>query len=137
MTPRRYGVLAAVAITAALGDACLSLGMKRVGPVSLHDGHAVAVLITALRQPWIVAGICLLLCFFAAQITALSWADLTYVLPATSFSYVLMTLLARFALHEPVSWTRWSGVLLITIGVGFVTRGPSLTHPLALEQPAP
>lgn len=137
MTPRRYGVLAAVAVTAALGDACLSLGMKHVGPVSLQHGHIAVVLISALAQPWILAGIGLLLCFFAAQLTALSWADLTYVLPATSFSYVLMTLLARFALHEEVSWSRWAGVVLIAVGVGFVTRGPSLTHPLALEEPAP
>lgn len=137
MTPRRYGVLLSVAVTAALGDACLSMGMKRVGPVSLRHAHAVAELLAALGQPWILAGIFLLLCFFAAQITALSWADLTYVLPATSFSYILMTLLARFALHEQVSWARWSGVILIAVGVGFVTRGPSLTHALALEEPDP
>ena len=31
---------------------------------------------------------------------ALSWADLTYVLPATSLGYVLMALIARFVLHE-------------------------------------
>jgi drug/metabolite transporter (DMT)-like permease len=137
VTPRRYCVLAAVALTAALGDACLSLGMKHVGPVSLHRGLTFTALLAALRQPWVIAGICLLLGFFAAQLTALSWADLTYVLPATSFSYVIMALLARFALHEHVSLTRWLGVILIVVGVGYVTRGPSLTHNFALEQPAP
>jgi len=35
--------------------------------------------------------------------TALSWADLTYVLPATSLGYVLLALVAKFALHERVS----------------------------------
>ena len=137
LTPRRYCVLAAVALTAALGDACLSLGMKRIGPVSLHHGLTFMTLLAALRQPWIILGICLLLCFLAAQLTALSWADLTYVLPATSFSYVIMTLLARFALHEQVSASRWAGVILIVVGVGYVTRGPSLTHALTLEEPAP
>jgi drug/metabolite transporter (DMT)-like permease len=124
LTPRRYFVLLAVMLTAALGDTCLSLGMKHVGSITLHRGTD---LILALREPWILAGIFLLLGFFAAQITALSWADLTFVLPATSFSYVIMTLLARFALHEHVSLSRWLGVLFITAGVGFVARGPSLT----------
>jgi drug/metabolite transporter (DMT)-like permease len=60
--------------------------------------------------------------------TALSWADLTYVLPATSLGYVLLTLIAKFYLHETVTTSRWIGVLLISAGVGFVTQGPALTH---------
>jgi len=59
--------------------------------------------------------------------TALSWADLTYVLPATSLGYVLLALIARFLLHEQVTTTRWLGIALISAGVGFVTQGPALT----------
>ncbi|MGC2271743.1 MAG: hypothetical protein WA539_07145, partial [Candidatus Sulfotelmatobacter sp.] len=74
--------------------------------------------------------ILLLLAFFATYMTALSWADLTYVLPATSLGYVLLALVARFVLHEHVSPLRWLGIALITGGVGFVAGGPSLTtHP--------
>jgi len=62
--------------------------------------------------------------------TALSWADLTYVLPATSLGYVLLALVARFLLHEHVSPLRWLGIALITGGVGFIAGGPELTtHP--------
>ena len=61
---------------------------------------------------------------------ALSWADLTYVLPATSLGYVLLALVARFVLHEHVSPLRWLGIAFITGGVGFVAGGPELTpHP--------
>ncbi|MGC2299511.1 MAG: EamA family transporter, partial [Acidobacteriaceae bacterium] len=51
----------------------------------------------------------------------------TYVLPASSLGYVIMTFLAKFWLHEHVSPMRWLGVVFITAGVGFVTRGPSYT----------
>ncbi len=70
----------------------------------------------------------LLIGFFASYLTALSWADLTYVLPATAFGNVIVELLSRFWLHEEVSWQRWLGVFLITAGVGFVAHGPSLTE---------
>lgn len=137
LTPKRYLVLVAVMLTAALGDTCLSLGMKQMGAVPLeHGGHMVWTLLASLRDPWVVCGVLLLLGFFAAQLTALSWADLSFVLPATSFSYVIMTVLARCALHEHVSLRRWAGVLLITTGVGFITRGPSLTAPKLVEEPA-
>jgi drug/metabolite transporter (DMT)-like permease len=76
----------------------------------------------------VALGILFLLAFFACYMTALSWADLTYVLPTTSISYIMLTLVARFVLHEQVSLTRWLGVLLISVGVGVVTQGPALTH---------
>jgi len=95
-----------------------------LGPVSL--AHP-AQLIHAIFSPWVASGIVLLIGFFSSYLTALSWADLTYVLPASSLGYVIMTLLARFWLHEHVSPMRWLGVVFITAGVGFVTRGPSYT----------
>ena len=77
-----------------------------------------------------------MLAFFAAYMNALSWADLTYVLPATSLGYVLLALVAKFALHEQVSPLRWIGIALISGGVGFVAGGPALTshEPAHTEQ---
>ena len=117
---------------ASAGDALLSHGMKQTGNISLHHLQSV---IFAIGNPWVAAGILLLLAFFAAYTSALSWADLTYVLPATSLGYVVLALVARFALHEQVSPMRWAGIALITGGVGFVAGGPALTeHP---EKPPP
>lgn len=125
MTFRRYLILAVVMLTSALGDTCLSVGMKHMGPVSImHLG----TLFAAVKTPWVDVGIVLLLGFFASYLTALSWADLTFVMPATSFGYVIVAFLSRFWLHEHVSISRWIGVLVITAGVGFVTRGPSYTE---------
>jgi len=87
-----------------------------------------AALIAAIFTPWIAAGIALLICFFASYLTALSWADLTFVLPATALGNVLVALIARFWLNEPISLQRWLGIVLITVGVGFVAHGPSLTE---------
>jgi drug/metabolite transporter (DMT)-like permease len=94
-----------------------------------------ASLIAAVFTPWIALGIALLIGFFASYLTALSWADLTFVLPATAFGYVIIALLARFWLQESISLERWAGVVLITLGVGFVAQGPSLTqHPVPEAQ---
>ncbi len=127
LTPQRYLILLAVVLTASCGDVLLSHGMSQVGPVSIHN---LGLLLTALKNPWILAGIALLLGFFASYLTALSWADLTFVLPSTAVSYVVVALLSRFWLHEHISLSRWLGILLIVCGVGFVANGPSLTeHP--------
>jgi drug/metabolite transporter (DMT)-like permease len=85
-------------------------------------------LIAAVFTPWIALGIALLIGFFASYLTALSWADLTFVLPATAFGNVIVALLAHYWLGEPISLERWCGIALITVGVGFVAQGPSLTE---------
>ncbi|MGA2559590.1 MAG: EamA family transporter [Terracidiphilus sp.] len=122
---RQYLILATVAICAPLGDTCLSRGMTHVPAISLaHPAALVAVVFT----PWVGLGIALLIGFFASYLTALSWADLTFVLPATAFGNVLVALFARFWLHETISIWRWAGIALITLGVGFVAQGPSRTE---------
>jgi drug/metabolite transporter (DMT)-like permease len=121
---RKYLVLAGVTVFAAAGDSMLSHGMKQTGSISLNHLQGV---IFAILNPWVAVGILLLLAFFATYMTALSWADLTYVLPATSLGYVLLALVARFLLHEHVSPLRWLGIALITGGVGFVAGGPEIT----------
>lgn len=111
-------------IFGAFGDIALSRGMKDVGQISLdHLGE----LVSAVFTPWVGAGILLLLLFFVSYLTALSFADLTYVLPATAIGYILMALMAKFFLHENISAQRWVGIALITAGVGFVTSGPAQT----------
>ncbi len=82
-----------------------------------------ATLVAAVFTPWIAAGIALLIGFFASYLTALSWADLTFVLPATAFGNVIVALSLQFWLHEPISVERWAGIVLITLGVGFVAQG--------------
>src|SRR5947207_6050875 len=109
---------------APMGDSLLSYGMKQIGNISLRHP---AELLLAITNPWVGLGIVLLLAFFASYMNALSWADLTYVLPATSLGYVLLALVAKFALHEQVSPVRWMGIALISGGVSFVAGGPALT----------
>jgi drug/metabolite transporter (DMT)-like permease len=117
-------MLVGVAVFSTAGDSLLARGMKDLGGVSLHN---LSSLMLAILNPWVAAGILLLIAYFASYMSALSWADLTYVLPATSLGYVLVALAARFGFHEAISPTRWLGIALITAGIGFVAAGPSHT----------
>jgi uncharacterized membrane protein len=127
LKPSQYAILIAIMLTASVGDSLLSRGMSQVGQVDLHH---LGLLWHALFNPFVDGGIILLIGFFACYTTALSWADLTFVMPATAFGYVVIALLGRFWLHEQMSWSRWTGILLIVSAVGFVAGGPSRTeHP--------
>ncbi len=114
-------------ISSSTGDAFLARGMKQAGSIDIHH---VSRVFLALTNPFIILGMFSLLVFMSSYMTALSFADLSYVLPATAISYVLMVLLSIVWLHEHVSPSRWSGVAFIVVGVGLVAGGPARTeHP--------
>jgi len=125
VTPRKYLVLLSVIIFGSTGDSFLSRGMKQVGAIDIHH---ISSIFTAVANPWVILGIFFLLGFMSCYMTALSFADLTFVLPATAISYINMTLISIFWLHEHVSAQRWAGVVLIVAGVGLVAGGPSRTE---------
>jgi drug/metabolite transporter (DMT)-like permease len=131
LEPSQYGVLAAITFTASVGDTLLSKGMSQVGPV---DPHHLMLLLRALLNPYVLAGIVLLIGFFACYTQALSWADLTFLMPATALNHVVIALLGRYWLHENLSWSRWAGILMIVCAVGFVAGGPARTEHPAIEQ---
>ena len=128
MTFRKYLVLLSIIILSPLGDAFLARGMKG----HAIDAQHVVQVFSALTNPWVVIGILCLLGFMVSHMTALSFADLTFVIPATALGYVVMALLSRFWLHEQVNPQRWAGIVFIVLGVGVVAGGPSRTeHPPA------
>jgi len=125
LTLQQYLILIAVMLTASVGDTLLSKGMDQVGAVDLHH---LGLLWKALFNPYVDCGILLLIGFFASYMTALSWADLTFVMPATALGYVVVAFLARYWRHEQLSLYRWAGIVLIVCAVGFVAGGPSRTE---------
>lgn len=116
-------------VTQVAGDVCLTKGMKSLASLDAAGGglsgslsQAAHLALQATQSPGILAGTLLLIVAFALMSAALSWADLSFVLPATSFGYVLNVAAAYYFLNESVSATRWIGAVIITLGVLFVSR---------------
>jgi len=119
-------VVTLAVLAQAIGNTCLSKGMKYIASVSgAGDSFSLMLLVQAMQTPLIWVGTALLIVFFAFFAAALSWADLSLVLPATAFGYILNVALAHHYLGEPVSSTRWAGTLIIFIGVILVSSSPS------------
>ncbi|MGA3292938.1 MAG: hypothetical protein ABSE45_03020 [Candidatus Acidiferrales bacterium] len=115
---------------APLGDTFLGKGMKQVGAMtSWAPADLFHFFFRAFTTGTIWIGISLLLTYFVAYLLVLSWADYSYVQPASSASYVLIALLAHFILREGISPIRWAGVGVICLGVFVVGH----THPQTPE----
>jgi drug/metabolite transporter (DMT)-like permease len=116
---------------APLGDMFLRRGMEQVGAMpGWAPSELFSFFFAAFTSSTIWIGIGLLLGFFIAYLLVLSWADYSYVLPASSISTLVVALLAHFLLHETVRPLRWAGVALVCMGVFVVGH----THPRTTER---
>jgi drug/metabolite transporter (DMT)-like permease len=113
---------------APLGNVLLSKGMKGVGSAKNWAPADVApILMRILGSGYIWLGIASLLTFFAAYMLILTWADYSYVQPASAFSYAVVALLGYFFLGDKVPPLRWAGIAVICVGVLVVGRTPPRT----------
>ncbi|HZD30309.1 MAG TPA: hypothetical protein VE779_01480 [Candidatus Angelobacter sp.] len=118
-------------IAGPLGNVLLGKGMQSVGATSIasvadvfHLGGRV------LANPSIWLGVASLLTFFIANILVLSWADYSFVQPASSMAYGVVALLSMLMLGESIAPLRWIGIAIICLGVFIVGRThPRTTHP--------
>ncbi len=118
---------AAVILSNVSGNFALSVGMR--------DSHvaasvSMASMLGAVFNLWIAAGVGLLAVWMLSQLSLLSCADLSYVLPVTAVSYVLTALLGALVLHEYVSTIHWIGITMIVLGVTLVGRTSPQTVPV-------
>jgi len=106
-----------------LGDVCLTRGMRSIGEVNtLKLVELFNIGLQIFTNPFIWLGILLLGVFFGLYLAALSWADLSFVLPITAFGYTLNALMSWRLLGEHVSLARWIGTMVICVGVAVVSR---------------
>ena len=108
---------ALTAVSNVLGNFALSEGVRHLGGALSLTSFA-----RVLLNGWIGAGICLLAVWMLSQLSLLSWADLSYVLPVTASSYPLAAVLGAVVLNEYVSPLHWIGIALIVLGVVVVGR---------------
>jgi drug/metabolite transporter (DMT)-like permease len=111
-----------------LGDVFLADGMKKVGTLEMQNPVAILhFFMRAFSCGTVWLGVILLFAFFISYTLVLSWADFSFVQPASSLSYVIVALLGHFFLHEFVSPVRWAGIALLCLGVLIVGYTPPRT----------
>ena len=114
--------LSIIILASSLGDVFIAKGMKRVGEISTLRLRELALIGKSMvRNAAFLLGILCLAISFCAFLAVLSWADLSYIVPATSLSFVVSTLGAKWLLKERINRLRWLGTLLVCAGVALLS----------------
>lgn len=123
MKRRTYFLIASMVVFSSLGNVLLSKGMKQIGDINDYSFPTLAaIFFKTFTNSTIWLGIFSLFVFFVSYLLALSWADFSYVQPASAIGYAVVAVLGYLMLGETVSSRRWIAVLFICAGVALVGR---------------
>jgi drug/metabolite transporter (DMT)-like permease len=127
-TTKTYILLFLMLALGPFGNIALAMGMNRIGSLDLSTAPAFCASFRhVVGSPMIWTGtVCLAGCLICYMLV-LSLADYSFVFPFTGMTYAVVPLLGYFFLHENVSAARWSGIVLIFLGVFLIHRTPSRT----------
>jgi len=104
--------------------------MKQIGAVRIGSAtELLRLLMGIFTSGSILMGITSLLLFLACSMVVLSWADYSYVSPASATVFAVVPLAGHLLLGEQVAPLHWVGILIICVGVGLVGHtAPSTTR---------
>lgn len=106
-----------------IGDILLAKGMKELGDLSAMNLRGIITVAgQALASPKLIFGTMMLAVFFFLWLAVLSWEDLSVALPMQALNYVLVAFLSQWFLGETVSPLRWTGTVLVCVGVMLITK---------------
>jgi drug/metabolite transporter (DMT)-like permease len=106
------------------GEICVTRAMKHVGEVTDFRPLAlVRIIFRAMKVPWMWIGVSMMALAFFSLLAVLSIENVSFVVPVTALNYAAGALGGKFFLGERVTPRRWTGVLLVCIGVTLVWLG--------------
>jgi len=93
-------------------------------PISRSPVQTFVNVLKFMIRPFVAGGLVLYVCSSFAWLLLLSRVRLSVAYPMVSLSYVVVTLLSAFVLHEKVKWRYAAlGLLFIAAGVTFIGLG--------------
>lgn len=116
------GLVLASTVLGVLGQTLLKYGMTVLGPQSISGDGALAILMRIALSPYVVGGLLLYVSGTFFWLVAMSRAQLSYLYPFASLSYVLLMVVAWGVFREHISPLRLLGALTICLGVILVAR---------------
>jgi drug/metabolite transporter (DMT)-like permease len=123
-TLRTYLVLLWFVALRAFGNLSLAWGARHV---TEDLGFNPFGYLRAILNPFILAGMVMLMASLLTRMALFSVADLSFVLPMTSIGYVVAVGFGKVFLHEHVSTARWIGAFLIFAATALVGSTPQNT----------
>jgi drug/metabolite transporter (DMT)-like permease len=106
-----------VVATNALSQTLLKQGMVGIGVFTLTPGNALSIAGRVALDPFVIAGMTLMIISMVSHLYVLSRVPLTFAFPFISISYIVILGVGYFLFNEKLNLYHYLGTAFIVIGV--------------------
>ncbi len=100
----------------------LKQGMRNIGYFDFRLENCGRVLLAVAASPYILAGLTCYIFSVVVWLLVLSRVDVSYAYPLLSIGYIVIAFAGWLFLDESIGITRWTGIIVICLGVWLITR---------------
>lgn len=115
------GLIVLSSILTVTGQFLFKLGMASFPNLQFEGLAAVRTLVQILLSPKIVAGFVAFGAGAVIWLVVLSRSDISYAVPISSLSYIVILLLGKYFFDEQISLLRLAGTLTVMIGIVLIS----------------
>ena len=120
-----WGSISVMVLASTAANILMAMAVRRKGDMEEARRRAgiLGMVKNVLSSKQMVSAIALMALAFFTLLFALSWADVSLVVPAAaSLTFVTSALAAKIFLHEKVDGRRWVAAVLVCIGVALLAQ---------------
>ena len=96
--------------------------MRSIGYFDFRLENCGRVLLAVAVNPYVLAGLACYIFSVVVWLLVLSRVEVSYAYPLLSIGYIVTAFAGWFLFDESIGITRWSGIIVICLGVWLITR---------------
>jgi multidrug transporter EmrE-like cation transporter len=100
----------------------LKEGMRRIGHFEFVWANIVPITMQVAGNVFVLGGLLCYVISVAVWLLVLSRVEVSFAYPLLSVGYIVNAVAGYYLFHENLSMTRITGILIICVGVYFVTK---------------
>lgn len=105
-----------------IGQVALKIGANRIDNLSFTYETVLLDVLRIIRTPEIILGLLFFGSSFLLWVKILTKSDLGYAYPLVSIGYINVVILSYFLFNEPITSSKFIGIILILLGVIFLNK---------------
>jgi len=106
----------------ACAQIALKQGMRQIGTFSFTTENIFPVMLRTGMNPYVMAGLTCYVVSVMVWLMVLSRVEVTFAYPLLSIGYIVTAFAGWVFFDENMNYLRWSGILVICLGVYLITR---------------
>ena len=106
----------------AAAQLALKQGMRNIGYFDFRWSVSGRVLFAVATNPYILTGLGCYMVSVAVWLLVLSRVEVSYAYPLLSIGYIVTAVAGWLFFNESMGLMRWSGIIVICLGVWLITR---------------